>query len=149
MTIGLNEDMDELTYLNGLNQTSGNITSKCKPSDYNCLSFDQYRFFGSTIRTMLTLFQIFTLDGWSSVVRPVVEQGMPMMLPVFILFIFLTTFGLLNLLIGVIVEHTTQMAKETTQENTLLDGHGQGQAMLGLIKLFMHADRQKLGEVEV
>merc|ERR550514_2468603 len=74
------------------------------------------RYFGSIMRSMTTLFQIFTLDNWNVIVRPIAETHQPLMLLFFSSFIFLTTFGLLNLLVGVIVDHTVNAAKENEEE---------------------------------
>jgi voltage-gated sodium channel len=59
--------------------------------------------FGSIPASMYTLFQIMTLEGWSDgVVRPVMEVH-PWAWLVFIPFILVTTFAVLNLVIAVIV----------------------------------------------
>jgi voltage-gated sodium channel len=60
--------------------------------------------FGSIPTTFLTLFQLMTLDGWSSeIVRPVMEKHWWAWM-FFIPFVVLTAFTVLNLFIAVIVE---------------------------------------------
>lgn len=60
-------------------------------------------FFGHIGRSMYTLFQLMTLDGWSDgIVRPMMEQH-PFAWLVFIPFIVVTSFAVLNLFIGVLV----------------------------------------------
>jgi len=65
--------------------------------------------FGSTPRSMLTLFQIMTLDSWmSSITRPVGDVGA---FPFFIIFTFLAALGLLNLLTAIFVESLAEVTK--------------------------------------
>ena len=62
------------------------------------------QWFGNLGRSMYTLFQIMTLESWSmGVVRPVMEQ-FPYAWIFFIPFIAVTTFTVLNLFIGIIVD---------------------------------------------
>ncbi len=66
-------------------------------------------FFGSLGSSFYSLFQIMTLESWSmSIVRPVMEE-FPMAWIFFILFILSTTFSVLNLLIGIIVNSMQQV----------------------------------------
>lgn len=59
--------------------------------------------FGTLGETMYTLFQVMTLEGWSEdVVRPLMEIY-PYAWLYFVVFILVTSFALLNLFIGVIV----------------------------------------------
>ena len=66
---------------------------------------DQYAdWFGSIGSSMYTLFQVMTLESWSmGIVRPVMEV-FPMAWLLFVPFIILTAFAVLNLFIGVIVD---------------------------------------------
>jgi voltage-gated sodium channel len=60
--------------------------------------------FGSIGASAYTLFQIMTLESWSmGIVRPVMEQY-PLAWVLFVPFIILTAFTVLNLFIGVIVD---------------------------------------------
>jgi hypothetical protein len=61
---------------------------------------------------MLTLFQITTLDSWSdTIVRPLVSDN-PGFLIFFLIYIFITSFGLLNIVLGIVVENTVISANE-------------------------------------
>lgn len=72
--------------------------------------FNNYAAFGSIPRAMMSLFGVAILAEYDSV-RAVFEvQGVQSM--VFVLFIFVTSFGILNVLIGVIVERTTAAMQE-------------------------------------
>lgn len=59
--------------------------------------------FGTLGRSMFTLFQVMTLDGWSTdVVRPMMEAN-PYVWAFFLPFILVTSFAVLNLFIAIIV----------------------------------------------
>jgi voltage-gated sodium channel len=66
--------------------------------------------FGSIGASMYTLFQMLTMDSWSSgIARPVMEQ-FPHAYLVFIPFILVTSFIVLNVFIGVIVNSMSEVA---------------------------------------
>jgi len=69
------------------------------------------KYFGSLSRTMLTLFNISILDEWNAIVRPVFLNQM-WLVPFFLLFLILTAFSLMNAIVGIIVERTTDAAHE-------------------------------------
>ena len=59
---------------------------------------------------MYTLFQIMTLESWSmGIVRPVMKEY-PLAWMFFIPFILVTTFAILNLFIGIIVDAMQQIS---------------------------------------
>merc|ERR1719395_277072 len=68
--------------------------------------------FGSMIRSMYTLFQVTSLESWSmAVARPIIEEQ-PALSIFFLLFLYVTTFGLMNVVMGVIVQQTRQSAEQ-------------------------------------
>lgn len=74
--------------------------------------------FGTIGRSAYTLFQIMTLEGWSdALVRPVMEVY-PWAWVFFIAFILVTTFAVVNLVVGLVVNsmqdaHATETVAET------------------------------------
>jgi voltage-gated sodium channel len=77
-------------------------------------SFPQW--FGSLTATSFTLFQIMTLEGWSGeIVRPVMEVY-PYAWTFFVPFILITTFAVLNLIVGLIVNSMQEAASEAERE---------------------------------
>ncbi|CEM04539.1 unnamed protein product [Vitrella brassicaformis CCMP3155] len=73
--------------------------------------FDRDELFGTVPRSMYTLFQVITLESWSQdIARPIIKRQ-PAMVIFFILFLVVTTFGLLNIVVGVIVENTLATAR--------------------------------------
>merc|ERR1719420_611805 len=70
--------------------------------------------FSTVPRSMYTLFQVLTLESWSmAIVRPVLTKK-PGLVIFFIMFLFITTFGLLNVVVGVIVENTLEASRSNT-----------------------------------
>lgn len=59
--------------------------------------------FGTLGASLFTLFQLMTLDDWANIVKPAMEQQ-PYALVFFMPFIIVSTFVVLNLFIGVIVD---------------------------------------------
>ena len=72
--------------------------------------------FGSLPVTAFTLFQIMTLEGWSGeIVRPIMAVY-PYAWVFFVPFILITTFAVLNLIVGLIVNSMQEAASEDERE---------------------------------
>jgi voltage-gated sodium channel len=72
--------------------------------------------FGSLSVTAFTLFQIMTLEGWSGeIVRPIMAVY-PYAWVFFVPFILITTFAVLNLIVGLIVNSMQEAASEDARE---------------------------------
>ena len=70
-------------------------------------------------QSFYTLFQIMTLESWSmGIVRPVMEQ-FPLAWIVFVSFIFIATFIMVNLIIAIVVEAMWKLSQE--EENHIID----------------------------
>jgi len=79
------------------------------------------QFFGTIGESMYSLFQIMTLESWSmGIVRPVM-QASPQAWAFFVPFILLTTFVVLNLFIGIIVESIQTLRKQHDAEEEARD----------------------------
>ena len=80
--------------------------------------------FGSIGESMYSLFQIMTLESWSmGIVRPVME-AYPYAWAFFVPFILVTTFAVLNLFIGIIVDamqHQTNEDENKSNQNSKLN----------------------------
>ena len=73
--------------------------------------------FGSIGESMYSLFQIMTLESWSmGIVRPVMEEY-PYAWDFFVPFILVTTFAVLNLFIGIIVDAMQHQTNEDENKN--------------------------------
>lgn len=68
--------------------------------------------FGTIGASLYTLFQVMTLEGWSgSVVRPIMEVH-PYAWAVFVPYIVIVTFAVLNLFIGIVVDAMQSQSEE-------------------------------------
>ena len=75
-----------------------------------------HEWFGTIGNSMYTLFQIMTLESWSmGIVRPVMVE-FPLAWLFFVPFILVTTFAILNLFIGIIVDAMQQISKDGSHE---------------------------------
>ena len=76
--------------------------------------------FGTIGDSLLTLFQVMSLDGWTSeVARPVMAVH-PWSWIFFLIFILITSFTVLNLFIGIIVDGMQQQHIETKESGDLV-----------------------------
>jgi len=73
--------------------------------------WEHKRYFGSIPRSMFSLFQIITLDNWcDEIVRPVAEKQ-PIVGIFFVFYVFASSFGMINVVVGIIVENTLSTAR--------------------------------------
>lgn len=101
---------------------------------------DCYRMFGNVPYSMYTLFQVLTLESWSmAVARPVIEVQ-PGLLVFFVIFLFITTFGLLNIIVGVICENTMQAAQQNEELQNARRKRQQLAELDKLRQIFVSAD---------
>ena len=84
--------------------------------------------FGNIGRSMFSLFQIMTLESWSmGIVRPVMEL-FPWAWTFFVPFILVTSFAVLNLFIGIIVD--AMQSQNTEKENSATEAKLKQEASL-------------------
>ncbi len=77
-------------------------------------AFDEW--FGSIGASMYSLFQIMTLESWSmGIVRPVMKE-FPLAWAFFVPFILVTSFAVINLFIGVIVDAMQSQHRQEAEE---------------------------------
>jgi voltage-gated sodium channel len=87
------------------------------PEGYIEYGFEKEFYFGSIVRSMMTLFNIVILTGeYDTVMRAIVERQ-PSMFLFFLAFIMFTTFGLMNVIIGVVVDNVINQAQECDEEH--------------------------------
>jgi len=81
---------------------------------------DQFpQWFGTLGESFYTLFQIMTLESWSmGIVRPVMEVY-PLSWIFFIIFIFVATFIMVNLIVAIVVDAMSQLSQ--TEEEHIID----------------------------
>lgn len=76
--------------------------------------------FGSLGASLFTLFQLMTLDDWANIVKPAMDVH-PWSLLFFMPFIVLSTFVVLNLFIGVIVESIQTLREARVEAHAVSD----------------------------
>eukprot|EP00746_Dinoflagellata_sp_MGD_P147712 gnl/MRDRNA2_/MRDRNA2_80038_c0_seq1.p1 gnl/MRDRNA2_/MRDRNA2_80038_c0~~gnl/MRDRNA2_/MRDRNA2_80038_c0_seq1.p1 ORF type:complete len:553 (+),score=95.79 gnl/MRDRNA2_/MRDRNA2_80038_c0_seq1:146-1804(+) len=123
-----------------------NIGHECGGGGFEV--WDQcYELFGSMPRSMYTLFQVMTLESWSmAVARPVLEEK-PYMVIVFIVFLYMTSFGLMNIVVGVIVEQTLESANDDAEKKAKEKLLQQEADIKILGRIFTEADEDGGGKV--
>ena len=73
-------------------------------------------YFESVTSSMMSLWQIATLDSWSDpIVRTVLGRS-PWFLMFFVPFIFITTYGVFNVILGIVVDSTVRSAELKTEK---------------------------------
>eukprot|EP00451_Oxyrrhis_marina_P024937 CAMPEP_0204345394 /NCGR_PEP_ID=MMETSP0469-20131031/26363_1 /ASSEMBLY_ACC=CAM_ASM_000384 /TAXON_ID=2969 /ORGANISM="Oxyrrhis marina" /LENGTH=431 /DNA_ID=CAMNT_0051330829 /DNA_START=22 /DNA_END=1314 /DNA_ORIENTATION=+ len=74
-------------------------------------AFECDLYFGTVYRSMYSMWQVITLESWSSALARPVVYVQPGLVIFFLLFQFVTTLGLMNVVVGIIVECTMEAAK--------------------------------------
>jgi voltage-gated sodium channel len=74
-------------------------------------NFDYDAFFGTIPRTMLTMFSILIVSEWADIARAVWEVR-PILVSFFVVFTVMVTFGILNVVTGIIVATVNRLASE-------------------------------------
>jgi len=95
--------------------------------------------FGSVSRSMYTLFQLITTEGWADVARASMVLE-PMIWIFFVLFMSLTTFAIMNVVTAVIVENTLLQALDLRQDVMKKLEDEKTQAMNKIFDVFEIAD---------
>mmetsp|Transcript_25450 Transcript_25450/g.61554 ORF Transcript_25450/g.61554 Transcript_25450/m.61554 type:complete len:683 (-) Transcript_25450:45-2093(-) len=96
--------------------------------------FNPYEFFGTITRAMFTLFSLVLLTEFAEIARPMFEKQ-PGLIMFVILYIALLTFGVLNVLIGVIVESVMDSGRAMDESLQHEQAHEQLQQMEQLCEL--------------
>lgn len=113
--------------------------------------WDHRKFFGSVPRSMLTMFQVVTLDQWcESIARHVITGSENKLFVLFfVIFIFCTSFGLLNLVVGIIVENTLTAARNNADKIAKKQHEERVRTLDALREIFEIADSDRSGTIEL
>lgn len=111
--------------------------------------WDYRHLFGTVPASMYTLFQILTLESWSDGIARHVILNQPWMAAFFIIFLMFTTFGLLNLVVGVIVENTLSAAKNNEEKIRKHQERERARILEHLKEIFQVADDDGSGGITV
>uniref|UniRef100_A0A0G4HY82 Ion transport domain-containing protein n=1 Tax=Chromera velia CCMP2878 TaxID=1169474 RepID=A0A0G4HY82_9ALVE len=72
--------------------------------------------FGSVLKSMFTLFQIVTLDGWASEVARPAENAVPYSQLFFVIFVIVAPFGMLNILVAGVCQATADVVRAREEQ---------------------------------
>jgi len=80
------------------------------------LTFDNKEYFGSLIKSMLTMFNVAILTEWPEIVRPMIKRQ-PYAIPFLVVIMMFLAFGILNVIIGVVVRNTEDVRRAEIEMN--------------------------------
>jgi len=101
-------------------------------------------YFGTLGASAFSLFQIMTLENWPDIARSVIAKH-PSAWIFFVVYILLTSFAVLNLFIGIIVD--AMQSEQPTAEDLAHDVAGQTEDELDAIALQMAGLREDMAEM--
>mmetsp|Transcript_70417 Transcript_70417/g.153537 ORF Transcript_70417/g.153537 Transcript_70417/m.153537 type:complete len:487 (-) Transcript_70417:377-1837(-) len=104
-------------------------------------------YFGDVPASMLTLFQIMTLDSWSSIVRELMDGGQVWIGCFFVVFITISQFVLMNLITAVIVENAFSDSKTEESELAARVAQRQAEEFEELSSIFKAMDEDGSGKL--
>merc|ERR1719223_1560771 len=106
-------------------------------------------YFGTVMRSMFTLFQVLTLDAWcDNIVRHVIHRQ-PFMAVFFVVFVLITAFGLMNVIVGIIVENTLAAAQVADSRLEQQKAFSRKKAVEKLEEILMRSDVNRTGEISM
>jgi len=127
----------------------GHNDSAFDPYFRDSKGWDHELYFGTVSKSMFSLFQILTLDSWAEDIARHVCAMMPGFQWVFILFITLTTFGLLSIVVGVIGENILQEASSNKKEVAKKQDAERSRIMDSIREVFALVDKDNSGNVSL
>jgi voltage-gated sodium channel len=107
---------------------------------------DQDKLFGSIMRTTLTLFVCLTEGCGIDVVHPTVRHT-PFLAIFWLLFLLVTTFGVLNLIIGLFCENSMRIALETERDIVRTQDEVRREKLECLKRAFVRMDKDGTGDI--
>jgi len=116
--------------------------------DYHYSYWKKDDYWGTTTRSVYSLFQVLTRDKWSgSLVWPIVEARTGMVV-LFIAFITIASLALLNTIIGAVVESTLRSARDNEEKENKKRMRNDTKTMASLEKIFTEADKDGSGDID-
>lgn len=102
--------------------------------------------FGTLPRSMYTLFQVMTGEGWADIARRVMKVEKWSWI-FFLCFIFATTFALMHVVVAVIVQNTVEHASHCREEEKQSKAHREQTILAKILEVFEMADSDCDGEM--
>lgn len=102
--------------------------------------------FGSVARSMYSLFELMTLEGWEQVGRPLVMKE-PYMAIFLFAFIMIFTFGILNMIVAMVVEKTLMQARHVEESSQKELMHQVAEELKNMKLVFLQMDDDQSGQI--
>jgi voltage-gated sodium channel len=116
--------------------------------DYSNAAWSTDDYWGHVSNSCFTLFQICTGDKWaSSIVRPLIQQK-PLLIFMIIPFLCLTVLGLLNGIVGIVVENVLNSARANDESEGKEKRMVDAKVMESLRTIFVEADTDGSNSLE-
>lgn len=116
--------------------------------DYRRSDWGKSEYFDTVPKSVFSLLQIMTLSQWSTIIsRPIVEQY-PSILLILLPFLMITTVGLLNIIVGVVVEQTLTSATNNAEKEQKEVSKVYSKVMESLKMVFEEADTDGGGTLD-
>merc|ERR1719454_2857035 len=106
-----------------------------------------YSRFGTVMRSMYSLFELMTLEGWEVVSRPLVE-AQPLVFLFIGSFIGIFTYGLLNMVVATVVQKTLEQTGAMKEYDDKLEMKRVAEELLTLQRIFSECDTNKTGWIK-
>lgn len=104
------------------------------------------RYFGNILYSSFTLFQVMTLEGWPTVARKAMEFE-PWTWMVFVAFLLITTFSIMNMIVSVIVDSTLEAALDQKLQAMRDQEYQTSMATVKVDEVFRRADGNGDGHI--
>lgn len=117
----------------------GTATTRIFGHTYGPEDDDMEMYFGSILRSMFTLFQCMTTEGWPDIARSAMAHA-PWSSIFFVFFMTVSTFALTNVLVGVIVENAFTNAIQTSSDIEKRAEAERVKVCQNIIQIFRKAD---------
>jgi voltage-gated sodium channel len=106
-------------------------------------------YFGGVDKSMLTLFQVMTLESWTNGIARPADALSPNVMFIFLFYVWVITYGLLNMVIGVFVEHSVATAAADAEYKVAQKREEFEQNLQALKELFLETDADGSGELSL
>lgn len=103
--------------------------------------------FGTIPRSLYTMFRVMTLEHWSSDVARHVVANQWWMSIFFIIFLLITSFGIFNIVISVIVEQTLMAAMSNRKKLLMREEAKKRKELHGIKEIFLMSDTDGSGKL--
>lgn len=104
---------------------------------------------GTVGRSMLTVLQVATLDGWSDLIARPMWDWSPFAMVILILTVILLNFGTFNILVAIMIERIVTMATDTKEANARFLATTEQMIIQELATLFHRSDEDGSGNLSL